>query len=242
VSGFEAIPKVTEGNLLEAVEKIKRNLEILTGTALRGDPLYKAVLNQDMVNSGLGGLNRSGLLTAPPGISGGVDIIDSGSVQSSAQYNTPRFSTDYRTYLLLCDHLVPATNNVTLFTRMFSVASTSALSGASDYAHARDAISQGAASTLTGDDQDSEIEIVSGVGNTGDGSASIQLWVYNPMSGNSRTSMNWSLSYTDQGGTFRAVHGGGQRQNIEVNNGVKLLFSSGNIATMNYTLYGFRVK
>lgn len=235
---FEAIPKVAKDNQLEVLEKIKRNIELLTGVNVNGDRNLRAVLNRDIVGAGLAQFGRSNQIVAPAVALGGIDIIHSGSLSGAAQYDSPSFTSDYRMYLFVFDDLLPATDNVEARLRFFNAAGEAA--GASDYAWSNDRVTEAGASTLAGDNADSEITLAAGIGNAAAESMSGSITVYNPISDGSLTSVNWQAVYSGEDGVTRSLFGAGQRLVAEANNAMRLIFSSGDIATMNYTLYGFK--
>jgi hypothetical protein len=237
---FESIPDVRDNNLREVCEKLRRNVEILTGARPKQDIGNRAVLVRDLVDSGTIQLTRANRITPPSALGNAVDVIDSGSINNSAQYDSPRFTSDYRSYAFYFDGLLPATDNVELWLRLFN--ETGVLSGASDYAHARQSVSSAASAAQVGDQADSEIEISGVIGNTSVDHVNGVITIYNPSFTGIRTAVNWVISFNTEANVFRSTVGGGQRLASEFNNAMRILFSSGNIAAMNYTLYGYRAK
>lgn len=170
------------------------------------------------------------------------DILASGSVSAAATLDVTGLTTTYRAYRIVFDDLLPATDGVGLYLRL-SVSGTFQ-SGASDYVWAWRSQTESAAGTDAGDTDDSEIELnINNCGNVaGAEEISGEILVINPMATGVPTTLIWRMAGKINTGAFVSYHGSGQYQTAGATDGLRLLFSSGNIATMNYTTYGLRAS
>lgn len=171
----------------------------------------------------------------------GMHKIARGTLSSAATLDITGLSDVYAAYLLVFDDLVPATDNVGFWLRTDSDAGASFDAGASDYAYAWHNVTEAGASAGSGSSGDTKIAFF---GNAGTGAAeqiSGRIMLFNPMKGGQRPKIAWEIAYRDKDNVFRWNAGAGERNSAAATiDAIRLLFSSGNIATMNYTLYGLR--
>lgn len=173
----------------------------------------------------------------------GCEKIESGTVSSASSLDITDLSSDYRAYLLVFDDLVAATDGVELWMRTDADNGASFESGASDYAFVRNVTVGGDtdSNTPVGNDSTTEIPLTSaGIGNNATTNECVGwITIHNPMSSGDRTKITYQMTVFSSGNDLQSYYGGGQRNNAEANNAIQLLMSSGNIASMNYTLYGY---
>jgi hypothetical protein len=146
-------------------------------------------------------------------------------------------TTAYRAYLLVFDGLLPATDNTELFLRFSDDDGSTYEADASDYAWSHNSASEGSTNTPVGDADDSEISIGSAWGDQAAEAGAGQITIHNP-AGTGLTQVWWQVSRQSQAPAFVAQSGAGQMQAAGATTAFRMLFSSGNIAAMNYTLYG----
>jgi hypothetical protein len=160
-------------------------------------------------------------------------VTSTPSSVSSLDFTTTYINSTYDNYCII-GNLKPATDTVNLLIR-FS-ASASFLSGASDYGW--EAGDMGANQFVEAD-TDSSIKITRApVGSDTGESISFTIYLQFPSSSSTKTSLVGQTNYSIDNNTHKAMSFGGFRNSAEANDGIRFLFSSGNIASGNVTLYG----
>ena len=167
--------------------------------------------------------------------------IAGGTVTNEATLDLTGLSNAYAYYELVFDDLVPVSDNVGLWLRTDSDGGASFDAGASDYAYAWLTVTEAGAVAGSGGSGDTKIQVLSNAGNGAAEQASGRITIYNPGKGGQRPKVSWEISYRDQANVFRRSSGSGERTSAAAAiDAIRILFSSGNIDTMNYTLYGYR--
>jgi hypothetical protein len=160
-------------------------------------------------------------------------VTSTPSSVSSLDFTSTYINSTYDNYCIIGD-LKPATDSVNLIIR-FS-ASGSFLSGASDYGWESGDMG---ANQFTEADSDSSIKLTRApVGNATGESISFKIFLQFPSSSGTKTSLVGQNNYSIDNNTHKAMSFGGFRNSAEVNDGIRFLFGSGNIASGNVTLYG----
>ena len=179
-------------------------------------------------------------------LASGWEVISTGTVSAAASLDITDLSADYRAYKLVFNDLLPATDGVDLYLRTDTNNGASFEAGASDYSFAAMSFRVGGAAPV-GDALNSSSAIVltsttnAQAGNVADAEeVSGEITIYNPMDASDQSRTTSHLSFQNSGSNYAVVTGSGVRNASEANNAFQLLFSSGNIATMEYTLYGLR--
>ncbi len=149
------------------------------------------------------------------------------------------FSSVFEEYLLTIKDLVPATDTASLLLRLSQASSF--LAGASDYGWTRIGNENGGTVVPAGDAADTSVTIASGLG-TGTGeSLSGEIRIYNPAGSSAYKRVSYSASWFGATATDLVTIGaGGIIVNATAVDGVRLLMSSGNIASGTFALYGLR--
>lgn len=169
----------------------------------------------------------------------GIQKIASGSSTSIASLDiTQTDSAKWKHYLLVIHNLVPATDATALYLR-------TSTDGGSTFA-------TDAAYYWAGDDSDGTSLVVNGgaaaaaltIGvaarhgtATGEVGAGL-IWILNPHDANTRTRMIWDYTHVDAVAAFKHIHACGHHNANENNNAFRLIFQTGNIASIKWTLYG----
>jgi hypothetical protein len=157
--------------------------------------------------------------------------VEHGAVSSQATLDID-LSDGYDIYQIELMSFTPVTADSDLFARFSQ--SSSFLSGASDYEWAR------LFSTANAEDEaDSEIEITQEVGNASGEGLTITVKVFRPAASSFTKHLTfWGNSFdTNSQDYFKAVQGGGiLLANSDPIDGVRFLFSSGNIASGYYSV------
>ena len=203
--------------------------------------LTTLVVNVDgsgSLDSGLSAVQYGVISAVNSSVRGGWSLITRGSVSAAATFDVTGFTTDYIAYMITFDNLKPATDNVELWLRL-SNSSGTIQSAASDYAWGQSSDSEAGAATNTGDDADSEISIGPGWGDQATEVGSGHIVIYNPMA-TSVTQCSFSVARQSQAPVFVYQAGGGALQTAQASSACRLLFASGNIATMDYAVYGLK--
>ena len=212
------------------------NLSPLT---TQGDVLYHNGTDNVRLGAGTSGqfLKTQGAGANPVWADGpGVVLLSSGSASAVATVDVA-IPSGYRSVDLRFNGLTPATDAVTLYVRLSQ--SGSYLAGASDYSWAQ-VVANAAGATATGDGADSEIELASNVDNGAGSYCWGSIAIHNADSSSIRKGIDWTGGYNNGIGSVLSLWGAGQIiANSNAVDGVRLLFSSGNVATATYALYGY---
>jgi hypothetical protein len=177
-----------------------------------------------------------------PTKSGGMQLLTSGSVSAAATLDIVLTSyTDYRGLKFVLQ-LVPATDDVDLFLRTSTNGGSSYDASAGNY---------GWLHTIDGDGKensssDTEITIASatsataGIGNATTEGIVVEVTVLQQTSAALHTKFSWLGAWKNAAATsgITAVYGAGFRSAAQDTDAVRFLFSSGNIASGNYAVYG----
>jgi hypothetical protein len=145
--------------------------------------------------------------------------------------------TGHTNYIIYVNDLLPATDNVTLSVRISTDAGGTWKSGATDYHYQLLSISN----TSTGAAQStgaSDFTTSLGWSNTAARSGGGILQVIAPGDGNGFTTMIWDSHYMDNSGNMRKYQSAGRYTQNTAVTGVRFYFSSGNITTGTFVLYG----
>lgn len=135
--------------------------------------------------------------------------------------------------------LLPATDGTALFVRFSNDGGATYKAGATDYAWAQSYQSLNGADTsgVNRDDSDSEIQISAGGNATGEG-MNFDFRVHAPLHASRRTSLGGHMiDLNTSAQIFRSIIFGSVLV-TEVNNAIRFLFSSGNIAAGEVSYYG----
>lgn len=142
----------------------------------------------------------------------------------------------YKGYAILLQNILPATDSAALRMRVKRSGQASYDAGASDYTWTT---SKAGSSGVTGssDDADAEIVLMGSVSNSGSGVSG--LIICNGLGQALRAMFNWNLSEVASGNsTVGSSTGGGLRVSTDAIEGVRFLFSSGNISSGKSYIYG----
>jgi hypothetical protein len=210
----------------------------LTGGAAQGDVLYRGASAWDNLAAGTSGqfLQTQGAGANPTWANPAVVAIAQGTLTNATDLSIA-LPSGYDAIEFEIQNFRPATDNVEL--RMRFSQSGSYLAGASDYAWANYLGGNG----FTQDNADSEITIASVWGNAAAEFGSMRVLVSSVSSNSIAKNASWVGYYTDTAGTPQANHGGGRLiANTDAIDGIRFLFSSGNISTGAYAVRGFRYQ
>jgi len=175
-----------------------------------------------------------GTWATPSGASAGFVFLATGTASSSATIDFTSV-TGYTNYLIIFDNVLPATNNVDLMLRVSTNSGSSWNAGATDYGY-QTFTAAGTGTAATNVSGNSVILVSATWANSTRGSGVI--YIYNPGSGTA-TNVSCQSFYEDQAkATYRYYLSAGRTTFTTAVNGIRLLFSSGNISTGQFKLYG----
>jgi hypothetical protein len=177
----------------------------------------------------------TGIKWATPG--GDWELLGTATASASASVSfafTGWTNADYIAYKVMFTHVAPATDNTTLQLRTSSDGGSTYDSGASDYKWQRNEIV-----TSIPDAAQSEIDLFRFAGNAANETSSGELTVLNP-SAAQYCSIIWHLQGNNTAGTIINTNGSAQRVSAADVNAIQFFFSSGNIASGEFRLYGMK--
>jgi hypothetical protein len=170
----------------------------------------------------------------------GMVVLASGTLSNQATLDIPLDTTGYsnfRNFKLILNSLLPATDAANLFMRVSDDGGSTFEADASDYAWVYNStnLASGPSLTIAGDGADSEIEIFGTVDNVE--ACNVEISIYNPAA-NAKLWATWAGNFVSGAGTLVDVTGSGRSLVSAVTTDIRILFSSGNIASGFWTLIG----
>ena len=187
-------------------------------------------------------VGRSTAALARTDLAVGWTIIANANVSNAASLDIINLTADFRAYKLVFDDMLPITDAVGLRLRTDTNNGASFDAGASDYSWVYTGMR---ASTTTATPLSSADELATQIVLTSDlcGNAvgeeiSGEITLYNPFNASSRTKIISQLAHRNSTPDFDLEFVAGLRLLPGTENAFQLRFESGNISTMNYTLYG----
>lgn len=185
-------------------------------------------------------LNAGGAWSVPSG--GGLTLLNSGTVSSAATLDIVLTSyTAYRGFRLIFWNFVPATSNVDLMFRTSTNGGSSYDAGASDYKYgAAQTASNGATSFAGVGATTTHIRLANGIANTAADGSSGAIDFGDQTNTSGKLKVWWQCSTQIVTSSLQiGMHGNGQRDAAGDVDAVRLLMSSGNIASGKWALYGY---
>jgi hypothetical protein len=175
------------------------------------------------------------------GFSGWV-LLSSQTASSSANINFAgaTFPTTYTHYLVRIRNLVPATDNVELWLRTSSDAGSTYDSGASDYRHSRNFLTELGTNIPAGSSADTKILINEGCGSATGEVVNADIYIDNASSTALYKTVRHDTSIYSASALYSRLTGGGARVSTSAVTALRFLMSSGNIASGRFDLYGMQ--
>lgn len=160
------------------------------------------------------------------------------TASSSATVDFTGLSSTYAAYKIVFSHIAPATDNVALWLRTSSNGGSSYDSGASDYRYVSPLIGSIGTYTSNVSGGAAQIVVIDGMGNAANEVGSGEVTIYNP-SAAKYGQLFFSITGTDTSSGTRVVFGGGGvRKSAADIDAIRLMYSSGDIASGIFDLYG----
>ena len=185
------------------------------------------------------GTPASGVLTNCTGFD--WELISSATASTSATVDFTGLSSSYIAYKIIYTHIKPATDGADWWFRTSTDGGSSFDAGASDYSHGRFGNSMVTSSILSeaADNVDNQIVLAGVTGNTTGKSVSGELTIYNPSVADYTYVTFVQVEITD-GGVGYPFNGAGIRLSSGDVDAIRFLFSTGNISSGEFKLYGMR--
>lgn len=179
-----------------------------------------------------------------PVIQPAFTYIASGAEAAVASFTITGLSSTYRAYMVVLDKAVPVSDGVVLRVRLGAGSTDSA---ASDYAWDVFGRTQGTAGDTiqsNADDADSEIEITraANFGSDTNERGSGRITIFNPSDSGQFTQIESVMVYENVSGAIGRDFACAQRLAAQADDRIEISFSSGNVETMNWVLYGMRAS
>ena len=179
---------------------------------------------------------------------GGTAFISSTDLSNDATFNFTAFdSGSYDAYMFIFMGVVPATDNVHLWLRTSTDGGSTYESGASDYDWEVRRSSENSDSGAADDNSFSDSKIAltgdaAGTGNTigsaaGEGGVSGTILLYGPHLAK-QAHLTWNLAYEGANTAGNGAFGWGNRETSADVDGLRILFSSGNLESGTITVLG----
>jgi hypothetical protein len=221
------------------------------GSAAQGDVLYRGSSGWQRLATGTSGqfLKSGGagadLSWGSP--ASGVTLLTSGTVSGAATLSIPLTSyTSYRGIKFVLSNWVPVTDDTRLTMRFSTNGGSSYDSGASDYAFAVQGHDSGAQERNIYNSASSSIVLIGddtgsvGVSNTAAaGGCSVIIDLLDQTNTAVYTNAQWIGNYISPLARTAVQHGSGVRYATQDTDGVEFRFSSGNITSGKYAVYGY---
>ena len=166
------------------------------------------------------------------------------SASNVATVDFTGISNAYDEYEIHILNAIPATDGVGFFMRTSANAGVSYDSGASDYSYGgMTGTPTGGGATVTGSTGAAQVSLSIGVAAIGsaanENGASMVVQLIRP-SESTYTQINWSGSFVADDAAINPVIAGGNRLSAAAVNAVRFFFSTGNVESGIFTLYGVR--
>jgi hypothetical protein len=167
-------------------------------------------------------------------------LLDSGSASGVASmdfsFSAAWTNSDFAAYMIVFSHVAPATDNVDLWVRTSTDGGTTYDAGAGNYrwTHLRQSET---ANAQAGSASDTKIVLEVNMGNAANENISGWIKIYRPVMAGFGT-ITFQVAGTDTAGSCRHSAGSGKRVTAADVDALRIMFSSGNIASGEFRLYG----
>ena len=173
------------------------------------------------------------------------ELISTATASNDASINFTGLSSTYAAYKIIIARVTPATDNVFFRMRTSTDNGSSYDAGASDYAHVKfgGQMSTSATSFIKGDDADVGIELLANAGSDTNEDGALEVILYGHSIA-THTAVTWVSSFKlhSAGGPGFALNGSGYRLSAADVDAIQFLYSSGNVESGEFYLYGLRAS
>lgn len=228
------------------VQEFNQTLQEIAATNfVHGDVIYRNSTSMTRLAAGATGqfLQTKGAADDPiwASLNNNFPLLASATASASATVDftlTGWTNSEYAAYLVVFSHVAPATDNVGLWLRTSSNGGSSYDAGVSDYEWATFNFNSTPSSAASGDPLDSEIELVTtGLGNAANEANSGTILIFNP-SVAKHAHVTYDMLNISLAGALNRFQGAGRRLSAADVDAIRIMFSSGNIASGEFRLYG----
>lgn len=167
---------------------------------------------------------------------GGWVLLSTATASSSATVDFT-LPTGYAAFIVIFDHVAPATDAVSFYFRTSTDGGSTYDAGGSDYGWCLWSFTDAAGSGAAAGTGDNNITLGTSLGNSTNEYASGRLTIYRP-SAAQHAYVDWQMSYMFSTGVFLGVTGSGRRIAAADVDAIRFLMSSGNVASGEFRLYG----
>ena len=167
-------------------------------------------------------------------------LVASATASTSATIDFEDLDSTYHMYLLVGSKIIPATDGTSAYLRIGTGATPTYQSGASDYAW--NGLNMAGTQTGATDTADSEIQITNDltVGSAAGEGLSFSAFLFDPSNSNTHTHIEYNTTSKSTSGGPQLSIGGGWYLATTAVTAIRFLFSSGNIASGEFRLYGLK--
>lgn len=144
----------------------------------------------------------------------------------------------YDEYVITFTGIIPATNTQNLLLEVSTDGGSTWHTAGTDYKRAINVLSDAGTNAPSGSTGEAALNLTSGQSNNSGRPMGGNLYLFGP-SASTLQAINWQMSYFD-GTNTKLVTGGGLYTGGAAINGLRFLFSSGNITSGTFSLYGIR--
>jgi len=151
------------------------------------------------------------------------------------------FDSTYKAYAVVVTNVIPATDNQSLMFRTSTNAGSSYDSGAGNYAYAQSGYTSSAVGSNQGSTGDTALYLTNGgVGNGTGENVSCVIYISNPAGTSVYKQVYGGVAWFDASAVLHTINIHGARLAVADVDAIRFLFSSGNITSGTFTLYGLK--
>lgn len=211
------------------------------GSAAQGDILYRDSAAWARLGAGTNGfvLKTQGAAANPvwAASSGGTWTRLATATASASAVIDFTLSSAYAAYRLVFSHVVPVTDNVSLWVRTSTDGGSTFSAGASDYRYSTAIEAEGGGLTSTSSTGAAQLVVNNSLGNASNEQSSGEIVLFNPAAAKYGM-LTWTMVGVDTAGLSRFATGGGLRLTAADIDAVRVMYSSGNISSGQFDLFG----
>ena len=160
------------------------------------------------------------------------------SASASISWNNTYLTSSYNVYMVVMRSLLPATDNVTLHSRLSTDNGSTWISGANTYQYATASFSVSAVASQGSSGNTSMQLMGSTQGNVAEETADSICYIYDPLGATTRTCLYHETTMHTTFTSFFHYTGSMQYKTAAATNAIQFYYSSGNIASGDFMLYG----
>jgi hypothetical protein len=164
----------------------------------------------------------------------------SASASASVTFTNTYLTSTYNKYVILLQNVIPATDAVLLYVRVSTDNGSSWKAGASDYTYAGNTNSVSTTANI-GTSTDTEIQLTTGnLGNAAAEYTNSVIWLWDPLNVSTRTGITATSNLHSTTTAASMTHLFGEYTTAGATDGIQFIFSSGNIASGDFIIYGVK--